>query len=42
MACRHADRRATGDVGQTAGHGWPVLPDPEGVEFCLLRARLES
>ena len=29
------------DVGQTAEHGWHVLQDPEGNEFCLLRRRLE-
>ncbi|MPY96943.1 MAG: VOC family protein [Actinophytocola sp.] len=31
-------RRA--DVGQTGGESWHVLADPEGNEFCLLRARL--
>ncbi|TFV46824.1 VOC family protein [Blastococcus sp. TF02A-35] len=29
------------DVGQSAEHGWHVLRDPEGNEFCLLRSRLE-
>ena len=31
-------RRA--DVGQTGDEPWHVLADPEGNEFCLLRARL--
>jgi catechol 2,3-dioxygenase-like lactoylglutathione lyase family enzyme len=31
-------RRA--DVGQTGEESWVVLQDPEGNEFCLLRARL--
>ncbi|MFE9099176.1 VOC family protein [Actinomadura geliboluensis] len=31
---RHAD------VGQTGEESWVVLQDPEGNEFCLLRARL--
>jgi hypothetical protein len=26
------------DVGQTAEHTWVVLADPEGNEFCILRA----
>jgi len=29
------------DVGQTGEEGWHVLSDPEGNEFCLLKARLE-
>ncbi|MEU8684186.1 VOC family protein [Streptomyces sp. NPDC048611] len=29
------------DVGQTGNEGWHVLADPEGNEFCLLRARLK-
>ncbi len=28
------------DVGQTGQESWHVLQDPEGNEFCLLRARL--
>ena len=28
------------DVGQTGDESWHVLADPEGNEFCLLRARL--
>ncbi|OLT53499.1 VOC family protein [Cellulosimicrobium sp. CUA-896] len=32
-------RRA--DVGQTGDESWHVLADPEGNEFCLLRARLD-
>jgi len=28
------------DVGQTGDEPWHVLADPEGNEFCLLRARL--
>jgi hypothetical protein len=28
------------DVGQTGEESWHVLSDPEGNEFCLLRARL--
>ncbi|MEW2525691.1 VOC family protein [Streptomyces sp. NPDC047071] len=28
------------DIGQTGGEQWHVLLDPEGNEFCLLRARL--
>jgi len=28
------------DVGQTGEEQWHVLADPEGNEFCLLRARL--
>jgi catechol 2,3-dioxygenase-like lactoylglutathione lyase family enzyme len=31
-------RRA--DVGQTGEESWHVLADPEGNEFCLLKARL--
>jgi hypothetical protein len=31
-------RRA--DVGQTGDENWHVLMDPEGNEFCLLRARI--
>lgn len=29
------------DVGQTGTESWDVLADPEGNEFCLLRARLQ-
>jgi catechol 2,3-dioxygenase-like lactoylglutathione lyase family enzyme len=29
------------DVGQTDAASWHVLTDPEGNEFCLLRARLQ-
>ncbi|MEV5572216.1 VOC family protein [Spirillospora sp. NPDC052269] len=29
------------DVGQTGNESWHVLADPEGNEFCLLRARVE-
>ncbi|RBQ16802.1 VOC family protein [Spongiactinospora rosea] len=32
-------RRA--DVGQTGAESWHVLADPEGNEFCLLRARIQ-
>ncbi|PZG28218.1 glyoxalase [Spongiactinospora gelatinilytica] len=32
-------RRA--DVGQSGTEGWHVLADPEGNEFCLLRARIQ-
>ncbi|MGF1427190.1 VOC family protein [Kitasatospora sp. LaBMicrA B282] len=28
------------DVGQTGAENWHVLADPEGNEFCLLRARV--
>ncbi len=28
------------DVGQTGDESWHVLADPEGNEFCLLRARV--
>ncbi|MEU8887143.1 VOC family protein [Streptomyces sp. NPDC048442] len=28
------------DVGQTGEESWHVLADPEGNEFCLLRARI--
>jgi catechol 2,3-dioxygenase-like lactoylglutathione lyase family enzyme len=28
------------DVGQTGSEQWHVLADPEGNEFCLLKARL--
>ncbi|GGV43325.1 hypothetical protein GCM10010495_71220 [Kitasatospora herbaricolor] len=28
------------DVGQSGAEGWHVLADPEGNEFCLLRARI--
>ncbi|MBU3064564.1 VOC family protein [Nocardia sp. NEAU-G5] len=28
------------DIGQTGAEQWHVLADPEGNEFCLLRARL--
>lgn len=30
------------DVGQTGDEPWHVLQDPEGNEFCLLRARLDA
>ncbi|MFB7353064.1 VOC family protein [Streptomyces gardneri] len=33
-------RRA--DVGQDGAENWHVLADPEGNEFCLLRARIPS
>ncbi|MEU4804710.1 VOC family protein [Actinosynnema sp. NPDC023587] len=29
------------DVGQTGEEQWHVLADPEGNEFCLLRARID-
>ena len=29
------------DIGQTGDEQWHVLADPEGNEFCLLRARLD-
>ncbi|GAA2808831.1 VOC family protein [Saccharopolyspora taberi] len=29
------------DVGQTGDESWHVLADPEGNEFCLLRARIQ-
>jgi hypothetical protein len=29
------------DVGQTGNESWHVLADPEGNEFCLLRARVQ-
>jgi Glyoxalase-like domain len=29
------------DIGQTGEESWYVLSDPEGNEFCLLRARLD-
>jgi hypothetical protein len=29
------------DVGQAGTESWHVLADPEGNEFCLLRARLQ-
>lgn len=35
VGARHAD------VGQTGDEPWVVLADPEGNEFCLLRARLD-
>ncbi|ASU84286.1 hypothetical protein CDO52_17115 [Nocardiopsis gilva YIM 90087] len=28
------------DIGQTGQEQWHVLADPEGNEFCLLKARL--
>ena len=28
-------------IGQTGDEGWHVLADPEGNEFCLLKARLD-
>lgn len=34
LGARHAD------IGQTGEEPWYVLMDPEGNEFCLLRARL--
>ncbi|WP_067544998.1 VOC family protein [Nocardia crassostreae] len=30
------------DIGQTGEESWHVLADPEGNEFCLLRARVEA
>ena len=30
------------DLGQTGKESWHVLADPEGNEFCLLRARLDE
>jgi catechol 2,3-dioxygenase-like lactoylglutathione lyase family enzyme len=30
-----------GDVGQTGEESWHVLTDPEGNEFCLLKARID-
>ena len=32
----------TADVGQDGTESWHVLQDPEGNEFCLLRARLDT
>ncbi|WP_433399066.1 VOC family protein [Streptomyces sp. CA-146814] len=32
----------TADVGQTGEESWHVLADPEGNEFCLLRARIPA
>ena len=29
------------DIGQTGAEPWHVLADPEGNEFCLLKARLD-
>ncbi|HEU5156819.1 MAG TPA: VOC family protein [Streptosporangiaceae bacterium] len=29
------------DIGQTGKESWKVLVDPEGNEFCLLKARLD-
>ncbi|MFD3747724.1 VOC family protein [Nocardia sp. NPDC058633] len=29
------------DIGQTGREPWHVLADPEGNEFCLLRARID-
>ena len=29
------------DIGQTGEESWHVLADPEGNEFCLLKARLD-
>ncbi|CAD5962296.1 VOC family protein [Streptomyces cyaneofuscatus] len=29
------------EVGQTGNESWHVLADPEGNEFCLLRARIQ-
>lgn len=31
----------TADIGQTGEESWYVLQDPEGNEFCLLRAQLD-
>jgi len=33
-------RRA--DIGQTGEESWHVLADPEGNEFCLLKARIDE
>ncbi|WP_435105460.1 VOC family protein [Nocardiopsis synnemataformans] len=30
------------DIGQTGEEPWHVLTDPEGNEFCLLKARLDQ
>nr|WP_239064047.1 MULTISPECIES: VOC family protein [unclassified Streptomyces] len=30
------------DIGQTGDEQWHVLSDPEGNEFCLLKARLKA
>jgi catechol 2,3-dioxygenase-like lactoylglutathione lyase family enzyme len=30
------------DIGQTGEEPWHVLADPEGNEFCLLKARLDT
>jgi hypothetical protein len=30
------------DIGQTGDEQWQVLIDPEGNEFCLLKARLKT
>ncbi|MEC4839103.1 VOC family protein [Mycobacteroides chelonae] len=30
------------DIGQTGQEQWHVLADPEGNEFCLLKARLKA
>ncbi len=30
------------DIGQTGEEQWHVLADPEGNEFCLLKARLDT
>ncbi|MFD7406262.1 VOC family protein [Streptomyces sp. NPDC059866] len=30
------------DIGQTGQESWHVLADPEGNEFCLLKARLAA
>ncbi|WP_078321553.1 VOC family protein [Mycobacteroides chelonae] len=30
------------DIGQTGQEQWHVLADPEGNEFCLLKARLKE
>ncbi|MEU8895409.1 VOC family protein [Nocardia sp. NPDC048505] len=30
------------EVGQTGAESWHVLADPEGNEFCLLRARIPA
>jgi predicted enzyme related to lactoylglutathione lyase len=30
------------DIGQTGEESWHVLADPEGNEFCLLKARLAA
>ncbi|MFD9484390.1 VOC family protein [Streptomyces sp. NPDC059991] len=29
------------DIGQTGAESWHILADPEGNEFCLLKARID-